>query len=77
MKDFGQLVPQILGNGTRVMIYAGDVDFICNWMGNKVCYNWSHSNKGLIRNMNQLVSAKGNTYHLPATGVDAGDELGG
>ena len=30
MKDFGQLVPDILGNGTRVMIYAGDVDFICN-----------------------------------------------
>ena len=21
--------------GTRVMIYAGDVDFICNWLGNK------------------------------------------
>lgn len=28
------LIP-MLENGIRVLIYAGDVDFICNWMGNK------------------------------------------
>jgi len=28
-------VPPLLANGVRVMIYAGDVDFICNWLGNK------------------------------------------
>ncbi len=25
----------MLEAGIRVLIYAGDVDFICNWMGNK------------------------------------------
>jgi cathepsin A (carboxypeptidase C) len=25
----------MLEGGIRVMIYAGDVDFICNWIGNK------------------------------------------
>jgi hypothetical protein len=25
----------MLEGGVRVMIYAGDVDFICNWIGNK------------------------------------------
>jgi cathepsin A (carboxypeptidase C) len=28
------LVP-LLENGVRALIYAGDVDFICNWIGNK------------------------------------------
>jgi len=28
-------IPPMLENGMRVLIYAGDVDFICNWMGNK------------------------------------------
>lgn len=25
----------MLEDGVRVLIYAGDVDFICNWIGNK------------------------------------------
>lgn len=25
----------MLEGGVRVLIYAGDVDFICNWIGNK------------------------------------------
>jgi cathepsin A (carboxypeptidase C) len=28
-------IPPMLENGMRALIYAGDVDFICNWMGNK------------------------------------------
>ena len=35
MKNFqGTIAPMIEG-GIRVLIYAGDTDFICNWMGNK------------------------------------------
>lgn len=34
----------MLEDGIRVLIYAGDVDFICNWIGNKAWttqLNWS------------------------------------
>jgi cathepsin A (carboxypeptidase C) len=34
MKNFQTQLPDLLNNGIRVMIYAGDVDFICNWLGN-------------------------------------------
>uniref|UniRef100_A0A6S9GAZ6 Carboxypeptidase n=1 Tax=Heterosigma akashiwo TaxID=2829 RepID=A0A6S9GAZ6_HETAK len=35
MKSFhGNLVPMLEG-GVRVLVYAGDCDYICNWMGNK------------------------------------------
>jgi len=35
MRDFQQVLVPMLESGIRVLIYAGDVDFICNWMGNK------------------------------------------
>ncbi|EDQ86217.1 uncharacterized protein MONBRDRAFT_38492 [Monosiga brevicollis MX1] len=35
MRDFQTKVSGLLANNTRVLIYAGDVDFICNWIGNK------------------------------------------
>jgi cathepsin A (carboxypeptidase C) len=28
-------IASLVNNGTRVLIYAGDVDFICNWLGNQ------------------------------------------
>ena len=36
----------MLEGGIRVLIYAGDVDFICNWIGNKAwtkALQWSGS----------------------------------
>ena len=35
MVDIEPLIPTMLEAGVRVLIYAGDKDFICNWMGNK------------------------------------------
>ena len=35
MRNFHQLIPEMLHSGIRVLIYAGDVDYICNWLGNK------------------------------------------
>jgi len=35
MKGFHHLVPDMLHDGIEVLIYAGDCDFICNWLGNK------------------------------------------
>lgn len=37
-KDFNWTIPELLENKIRVLIYAGDMDFICNWIGNK---NWT------------------------------------
>ncbi|KAF0412026.1 peptidase S10, serine carboxypeptidase [Gigaspora margarita] len=34
MKPFHILLPPLLENGIRILIYAGDADFICNWIGN-------------------------------------------
>jgi cathepsin A (carboxypeptidase C) len=39
-------IPLILHAGVRVLVYAGDADFICNWIGNKAwtdSLDWSGS----------------------------------
>ncbi|KAI8325500.1 peptidase S10, serine carboxypeptidase, partial [Martensiomyces pterosporus] len=38
MKPFHQEIPPLLADNIRVLIYAGDADFVCNWYGNKA---WS------------------------------------
>jgi len=35
MHNFHTKIPDMLHDGIQVLIYAGDVDFICNWLGNK------------------------------------------
>ncbi|KAJ2823395.1 hypothetical protein FBU31_004297 [Coemansia sp. 'formosensis'] len=35
MKPCHHMVPPLLEAGIKVLIYAGDADFICNWYGNK------------------------------------------
>eukprot|EP00538_Stauroneis_constricta_P000579 CAMPEP_0119546514 /NCGR_PEP_ID=MMETSP1352-20130426/902_1 /TAXON_ID=265584 /ORGANISM="Stauroneis constricta, Strain CCMP1120" /LENGTH=553 /DNA_ID=CAMNT_0007591225 /DNA_START=176 /DNA_END=1837 /DNA_ORIENTATION=- len=39
MKDFSGYVADMLDDGIQALIYAGDVDFICNYLGNKA---WSY-----------------------------------
>ena len=38
MKDYQQKVVGPIESGVRGLIYAGDLDFICNWLGNQA---WS------------------------------------
>ena len=35
VRDYAQDVADLLNNDIRVLIYAGDVDFICNYLGNR------------------------------------------
>lgn len=35
MSPYVRFLPDILESGIRILIYAGDADFICNWIGNK------------------------------------------
>ena len=35
MVNIEPLIPPMLENGVRALIYAGDKDFICNWVGNR------------------------------------------
>ena len=38
MKDYQQKIVGPIESGVRGLIYAGDLDFICNWLGNQA---WS------------------------------------
>ncbi|EJK62148.1 hypothetical protein THAOC_17255 [Thalassiosira oceanica] len=45
MKDFSPYVADLLNDGVPALIYAGDVDFICNYLGNKAWtyeLEWKH-----------------------------------
>jgi serine carboxypeptidase-like clade 4 len=34
LKDFVHVFPEMMKDGIRVMVYAGENDLICNWLGN-------------------------------------------
>jgi cathepsin A (carboxypeptidase C) len=48
MKNYADQIPPMLNDGIRVLIYSGDQDYICNWLGNKAWtmeMEWPHKEK--------------------------------
>ena len=46
VRDYASDVKTLLDNHVRVLIYAGDVDFICNYLGNSawtLALDWEHA----------------------------------
>mmetsp|Transcript_21471 Transcript_21471/g.45888 ORF Transcript_21471/g.45888 Transcript_21471/m.45888 type:complete len:607 (-) Transcript_21471:76-1896(-) len=46
MKNFAPYVADMLNDGIPALIYAGDLDFVCNYMGNRewtLNLNWDHN----------------------------------
>ena len=42
MRNLDLGIPALLEDGIRVLVYAGEYDFICNWLGNS---RWVHAMK--------------------------------
>jgi len=45
MVNYHTLLPDMLADGVKILIYAGDVDYICNWLGNMkwtLAMDWAH-----------------------------------
>mmetsp|Transcript_94422 Transcript_94422/g.243860 ORF Transcript_94422/g.243860 Transcript_94422/m.243860 type:complete len:218 (-) Transcript_94422:219-872(-) len=67
MHNYHTLIPGMLADGIRVLVYAGDVDYICNWLGNKkwtLALEWPHKEA-----FNQAEDA---AYTLPGANEAAG-----
>ncbi len=48
MRDCSLFVSDLLDDGIHVLIYAGDVDCMCNYMGNKAwtsALDWKHKDE--------------------------------
>jgi len=45
MRNYHTKIPDMLADGIKILIYSGDVDYVCNWLGNKkwtLAMEWPH-----------------------------------
>jgi cathepsin A (carboxypeptidase C) len=68
MRPYVEYIPQLLESGIKVLIYAGDADYICNWIGNKAwteALEWS--------GQEEFNEAKDIVWKSKITGKEAGE----
>lgn len=68
MQPYVNYVAPLLESGVKILIYAGDADFICNWIGNKAWtlnLEWEGQEK--------FNEAKDITWVSDRTGEEAGE----
>ncbi|KAI7864879.1 Alpha/Beta hydrolase protein [Spinellus fusiger] len=68
MRPYVNMVAPLLEDNIKILIYAGDADYICNWMGNKawtIELPWS--------GQNEFASAKDKEWVSEITGQTAGE----
>lgn len=53
MQNLEEDIPNLLEDGIRVLIYAGEYDFICNWLG-KLLSSLSSLHKSIIKRLNLI-----------------------
>lgn len=73
MKNYHLLIPPMLKAGIDVLIYAGDQDFICNWLGNEKwvqALDWDHTTEF------QAAAKKPYMVHGKEVGAMDGKEVG-
>ncbi|WFD33701.1 carboxypeptidase C [Malassezia cuniculi] len=63
MRDSAKLLPELLADGIRVLIYAGEADFMCNAMGNR---EWVLSLDNVFHE--ELISAAPSPIHAAPLG---------
>ncbi|CAG8755592.1 33220_t:CDS:2, partial [Racocetra persica] len=64
MLPFDGYIPSLLENNIRVLVYAGDADYLCNWLGNDAwtkALNWTGAASFNNANITQWITATG-TY---------------
>ncbi|CAK8576180.1 unnamed protein product [Lathyrus sativus] len=65
MRNLEVDIPELLEDGIKVLIYVGEFDLICNWLGNS---NWVHAMEW--SGQNQFATSK--TVQFLVDGVEAG-----
>jgi len=68
MRPYVEYIPTLLESSVKVLIYAGDADYICNWIGNKAwtrALEWSGTD--------EFDSAKDHLWVSKTTGREAGE----
>ena len=74
MKDYQQMIPDLIEDGIRYLIYAGDQDFICNWLGNQawtLALPWSGHDAFNAAKVNDWAVAGKKAGELRKSGADS------